>query len=257
MKIQSKLLVKAVLLGSVLAGVASVNVARAEEEKPFLTVSGTVGVYSDYRYRGASLNNKNPVVQGGITLTTAPGLYVGVWGSPADAAGGTEIDVTAGYSTTLGELVTVDGGIVGYLYPNDAQLGFGQLDYYELYASVSGTVGIFTPKLGINWGPSQKGIANGCTDCTGKRDNFYIYGNLTAGIPETPVKLSATLGYESGGFDYNPRGGKVDWSIGATADILGLTFGVSYIDSDAPATINGKGKDVTKGTILVSLVKAF
>ena len=73
------------------------------------------------------------------------------------------------------------------------------------------------------------------------RDNVYVYGDLGTAIPETPVSLSAHLGYSEGSLDYG-SGGYLDWSLGATASYDILTFGVAYVDTDLP---NVAGQDAS------------
>ena len=52
-------------------------------------VSGSVGVVSDYRYRGYSLSAGDPAVQASIAYDWARGAYAGVFASSADTAGDT------------------------------------------------------------------------------------------------------------------------------------------------------------------------
>ncbi|WP_288485175.1 TorF family putative porin, partial [uncultured Novosphingobium sp.] len=73
-----------------LAGVASLAAAYLASAAPALaqdaevkpiTVSGSVGIVSDYRFRGVSQSDKNLAVQGGITIAHESGFYIGTWGS--------------------------------------------------------------------------------------------------------------------------------------------------------------------------------
>ena len=54
--------------------------AQEEAEGP-VTVSGSVALVSDYRFRGVSQTDKGMAIQGGITATHESGAYVGAWGS--------------------------------------------------------------------------------------------------------------------------------------------------------------------------------
>ncbi len=70
---------------------------------PAVTISGSVGVVSDYKFRGISQTDGNFAVQGGITIAHQSGFYVSVWGSSIDdyvTVHGTahqELDLIAGY----------------------------------------------------------------------------------------------------------------------------------------------------------------
>jgi uncharacterized protein (TIGR02001 family) len=46
---------------------------------PDWTLAGSVAVQSDYRFRGISQSDKNPVPQGALNLTGPDGWYVGTW----------------------------------------------------------------------------------------------------------------------------------------------------------------------------------
>jgi uncharacterized protein (TIGR02001 family) len=67
----------------------------ADASGPF---SGGVSLTSDYRFRGYSLSDEEPALQGGLTLNLPQGVYLGVWGSSiADYAGADiEFDLMAG-----------------------------------------------------------------------------------------------------------------------------------------------------------------
>jgi len=188
-----------------------------------ITVSGGVAVVSDYRFRGVSLTNKDFAFQPTLTVSHESGLYVGVWGSNLAPNGGddVEVDLFAGFSG--GDGVTYDVGAIYYLYP-----GASGLNYVE-----------FAGKLGTTIGPAQLGATVAYVPSqnnTGNKDNIYIAGNLGVGIPGTPVSLSASLGLEDGAFGNN----KVDWSLGATAEVEGFTLGASYVDTNR--FIGGLGK---------------
>lgn len=240
------------LAAPLLLGAATAARAEDAKEESPVKVSGYFGIYSDYRFRGISLNNKKFTPQGSFTVSLKPGFYVTAWGSPNDLSGGTEIDVNGGFTNSYGP-ITYDVGAIGYIYPNGSVY-----NYYEIYGSLSTSLGPFTPKVGINWAPKQDGVAAGAVAGSTKRDNFYAYVGTTAAIPDTPVTLNAQIGFEGGAFDYRPTGTKTDWQVGASIAFKGMTLSANYIDSnaDAPSATVG-GKDLSKGTVVVSLVYSF
>jgi uncharacterized protein (TIGR02001 family) len=231
--------------------------AAAEEETKAVTISGSAAIVSDYRFRGISQTDKNFALQGSVTATHESGLYASVWGSSVDdyiAAGGDqELDLIAGFKKTFGG-TTLDVGGLYYYYPGSSQIlpGYNS-DFFEAYGSVAHTLGPVTAKLGANYAPSQSALDYGF----GNEDNFYLNGSLSAGIPNTPISLSAGVGrtftrsFLSGGIKYT------DWNVGATFTKGPLTLGVTYVDTNATGFNPISGKDIYKGGVLGTLTVSF
>src|SRR3546814_14699877 len=81
--------------------------------------------------------------------------------------------------------MTVDVGLLWYLYPDTTGT-----DYAEPYASVSGAFGPLEAKVGVAYAPDQ--------DAIGSDDNLYVFTDVSAAIPETPLTLKAHYGYTDG-----------------------------------------------------------
>ncbi|MEX6725464.1 TorF family putative porin [Parapedomonas caeni] len=211
---------KLALLASVTAGAFAAGAARAEEEGP-LSLTANASVTSDYRFRGVSLNQESVAFQGGMdlsyTITDAVSFFAGTWASTGDknTFGASEVDVYAGLTGSVSNIGWKLGGI-GYLYP-DAK----GLDYYEIQGEVNGEVGPATAALGIFYAPDQSNTTE---------DNWYVYTNVSYAIPETPVTLKASLGYEDGAFAYGDS--KLDWSIGASFAYKNFTLTAAYVDTN-------------------------
>lgn len=216
-----KLAASCVALGSIaMAAPAFAEDEAAEEEASGpIDVEVTLAAVSDYRFRGVSLSEKDPAFQPGITISHESGFYVGAWGSNiADNPGDDiEVDLFAGFSG--GEDVTWDVGATYYVYP-----GFSSANYVELIGKLGHTVGPAELGLMLGYTPSQ--------DNTGDQDNFYLGGNASVGIPNSPIKVNASLGFEDGAFGDN----KVDWSLGLSADVSGFTLGAAYVDTNRNGT---------------------
>ena len=119
---------------------------------------------------------------------------------------------------------TVDVGALYYVYPSTHT---GNSDYIEPYASIRHTFGPATAKIGAAYAPSQRSI--------GSNDNIYVYGELSSGIPGTPITLNSHLGYSDGSLAF--VGHYLDWTVGADVALgHNLTAGVKYVDTDLPAT---------------------
>jgi uncharacterized protein (TIGR02001 family) len=194
--------------------------AFAQEEQTAegpITVSGSVTVVSDYRFRGVSLSDKDFAVQPTITISHESGFYVGAWASNLAENSGddVEVDLYAGFSG--GEELTYDIGATYYLYP-----GVSSFNYVEFTGKLGSTYGPATVGVQLSYVPSQ--------DNTGNSDNIYFGTNAALAIPDSPITLTGSIGIEDGAFSAGDE--KVDWSIGANAAIQGFTLGIAYVDSN-------------------------
>lgn len=225
------------LVASCLISVASPAFAQ-EAEPSEIIVSGGATLVSDYRFRGISQSNKRPAIQGTFTVSHESGLYGTVWGSSVDdyiADNSAELDFVAGYRTTI-DGTTLDAGVTYYYYPNST---FPNSDFAEVYGSVAHTYGPLTGKIAAFYAPKQRALSVAGP----KEDNLYLSGDLSAGIPTTPITLNAHVGH-SFERSYLTFGEKyTDWSIGASYTWNSLTVGVSYVDTD---------KDIFNGTRNIS-----
>lgn len=218
--------IRGVLAATLLAGTAlAATPALADEaDAPSeFTVSGSAAITSQYRFRGISQSDNKPAAQASITISHESGFYISTWGSTTAGfqapsfvtPGGTEIDVYGGWAKDLGG-VKVDIGGYGYIYPNAPTLNI-----YEVYGSVAGTLGPVTAKVGLNYAPNQTNLAN---------DNIYVYGDLSGGIPGTPITLHGHLGYTDGSLAYIKN--YLDWSVGASVTWKNLTLDASVVGTN-------------------------
>ncbi len=244
----------ALLLAS--ASLVTSNAAFAqdaeEEAASPVTVTGSVGLVSDYRFRGVSLSGGDPAIQGGVTLTHESGFYAGAWASSIDD-GGTdiygdmELDIFGGWSGSVAEGIGIDIGLLYYAYPTNA--AGVDAEYFEPYATLSGTLGPVQAKLGAAYAWEQ--------DSLGGNDNLYLFTKLSAGIPNTPITMNAGLGYTDGALAPPLLAGTADdtgfdWTFGASATVLGnLTLGVAYTGVEGPS-IDGFTDDAIVGSLTVS-----
>ena len=203
-----------------------------------VTITGTAAIVSQYRFRGLSQSNNQPVVQGSMTVSHSSGLYVSVWGSSASSnhfvdspidIGGTEIDVYGGFAKELGGL-KVDVGVYGYIYPGSSKINFPaqSSNYYEVYGSLAKTLGPATAKVGVYYAPPQKVFNLSVYSPT--RNNTYVYGELSSGIPGTPFAVHGHLGHTGGGFDYVKQ--YLDYSVGASYTWKALTLDASLVGTN-------------------------
>ena len=220
-----------------------------EADSSSVTVTGSVGVVTDYRFRGVSLSGGDPALQGGATITHESGVYAGTWGSSIDDGGSdiygdVELDLFAGWSGSLSEAVGLDVGLLYYAYPTNA--AGVDAEYFEPYATLSSTFGPIQAKLGVAYAWEQ--------DSLGGNDNLYLFTKLSAGIPGTPITLNAGLGYTDGALAPPLLAGTADdtgfdWTVGASATVLGnVSLGVAYTGVEGPS-IDGFTDDAVVGSL--------
>lgn len=224
-----KFLTKA-CFGMLLAASAMSTPAFAQEEEaasgPF-TLSGGIAVTSDYRFRGISLSNEKVAVQPTLTVSHESGLYAGVWGSSlpdSDAYGKFELDLYAGFATEIASGTTADIGVTYYTYPGSHD-GGAPTDYFEGIGKLSHDIGPVSITGMVAYAPKQNSL--------GDEDNVYLNLGAGFGIPNSPVTLTAGVGYNDGSLGLvSPDGKYMDWSVGASFAASFATFSVQYIDTD-------------------------
>lgn len=240
-------------LVSFAAFAATPAMAQDEADDSPVKVTGSVTLVSDYRFRGISLSDGDPAIQGGITVTHDSGFYVGTWASSIDDLGSgvygdMELDVFGGWSGNVSEAVGLDVGLLYYAYPTNTA-GF-DAEYFEPYVTLSTTLGPVQAKLGANYAWDQ--------DALGGEDNLYLHTELSSAIPNTPITLNAHLGYADGVQAPPFLAGTADksgfdWSLGASATVLGsLTASISYVSSEGPSINN-----FTDDAVVFSLGASF
>ncbi|WP_157215585.1 TorF family putative porin [Flavisphingomonas formosensis] len=243
-------------LSAVALAAALATPAFADDDNLGLTINGGATVVSDYRFRGISQTNKHFAIQGTLTISHTSGFYVSTWGSSIDdyVANGSdqEIDLIAGYKKTFSG-VTVDGGVLYYYYPGSGGINS---DFVEPYFSVSGAIGPVTGKVGVAYAPKQHAIAWDHE----RDDNLYAYAELSGAIPGTPLTIGTHLGVNKGR-SFLTAGLKdyVDWNVNVSYTWKNLTFGVTYVDTDAPKDrfVSFTGRDVAKAGFLGSIGVSF
>jgi uncharacterized protein (TIGR02001 family) len=182
--------------------------ASAQED---VELSANAGLVSDYRFRGISLSDRNPAVQGGLDLE-GEHFFAGTWASTiAETAGAdVEVDLYAGLQGSVGELVWT-AAANAYLYPG----GEGQ-DYVEVIATGERSFGRVTLGIEAALAPRQANV---------EEANRYI-GASSALDVGGGWTVSARGGFENGFYK-----SKWDWEIGAHYTVGSVTGSFVFVDS--------------------------
>ncbi len=276
-------------LPAILISSAGIAPAAAQDTAPPapITVSGSAGITSDYRFRGVSQTDKEMAVQAGLTIVHESGFYIGTWASNLSGWGtfggaNMELDLIGGFKTKFVGGTNLDVGLTWYVYPGGAD----KTDFAEPYVKLSGTAGPATWLAGVAYAPKQQALGRwyntGADAAAGvynnpgaKDDNLYLWGDTALAIPGTPLTAKAHLGYSDGnpGLGPNatsvaPTGKYLDWSLGVDAVWKNLTLNVSYVDTDiskreaqrlSPSFTKGQdgAGSIADGAIVASLTASF
>ncbi len=94
-----------------------------------VTVSGNLGLYSQYVFRGMTQTAHKPALQAGVELVHPTGLYAGLWGSNVAwlqdyqgyRTGSLELDIYGGWRGNVDNSLSYDLGVIRYNYPVDVR----------------------------------------------------------------------------------------------------------------------------------------
>ena len=238
------------------------------------TPSANVSLVTDYLYRGISQSGTNPAIQGGFDLAHSSGLYIGAWGSsisftgdaggtagttrtaPNSANAGLELDIYGGYKGAAGP-VAYDVGFLRYNYPGTYAAGVTKPDTNEIYGAA--TYSIVTAKLSYCLG-DLFGVANA-------KGSTYLDISASYPIADTGITVGAHYGkqtYKGSTADSLKNAGTdptySDYKLSVTKDFSGYVVGAAYSKTNAKSGgfyTNPQGKDLGRGTAVLSLSRAF
>ena len=238
-----------------LAGLLLPATAHAQDTRPpaALSVEGAIAVVSDYRFRGISLSDGHAAAQGTLTARHSSGVYAGAWASTLDGFGelggsNLELDLYIGARRPIAG-GTLDVGLLYYAYPGSSG---GDFEFFEPYASFSRSYGPVTAKLSAAFAPAQGAL--------GGNSNLHVAADLSIALSGTPITLRARGGRSQGDTPLSPTGGYFEWLLGADIVWRGLTFGLTYVDTDlsAPDALTvGATRAIVAPTLVVSLTAGF
>lgn len=277
----------AVMSGIPAMASAQTAAPAAAAPTPEHTITGNVGLFSEYRFRGISQTFAKPAIQGGFDYSHASGIYLGNWNSNVNSgagfpAGNIEMDFYGGWKKSWNDW-GLDVGFIYYYYPGtDANAASGttfvnpktgaihngKVDNKEIY--IGGSWKWLSAKYYYSVGdyfslPGTKG--SNYLDVSATYDMGDGWG-LVGHFGSFRLKNWST-GTDATHANYS------DWKFGVTKDLGGWVFGASYIDTNskgscnlanpgfycfantAPVNAGSKFKDAGKGVVVVSVSKSF
>jgi uncharacterized protein (TIGR02001 family) len=260
--------------------------AAAEPASPH-TLTGNLGLFSSYRFRGIDQTFGQPALQGGIDYSHESGIYVGNWNSNVSsgagfAEGNLEMDFYGGWKKAFGDFGLDLGGIY-YYYPGSEAGPLSYLNSKNVSQSAGGTVHNGELYVAGSWKFITLKYNYAITDYFKLPDSKGTsYLDLSAnydlgdgwGINAHVGHLYASkfkYAYTSGSDDIS----YTDWKLGVTKDISGWVLGLAYVDTNAAGdcgsaefycfsnslnasgALGSKTKDAGRGIAVLSVSKTF
>lgn len=249
---------------SVAAALAVPAMASAQQSPHSL--SGNIGIFSQYIFRGASQTDAKPALQGGFDYAHSSGLYAGTWASNIswleDAAAYTssslEWDFYGGYKGSLVGDLGYDVGLLYYYYPGRVIAPAVKADTLEGYGALSWKW--LSAKFSYSLDNKTFGVAN-------SRGTYYL--DFTATYPLTD-KFSVVGHYGIQKFKGNTAAASndsfasfKDWKMGVSYALpRDFTLGAFYTGTDMSTAqtafyTNPAGRFLGKDALTVYLQKTF
>jgi uncharacterized protein (TIGR02001 family) len=279
---------KSILTVSVVAALAAPGLAAAQAPaapaSPH-TLTGNVGLFSEYRFRGIDQTFGKPALQGGFDYAHSSGFYAGNWNSSINEGAGfpggsLEMDFYGGFKKSFGDF-GFDVGAIYYFYPGTDASSTIQYTPFNTNSSTaaSGTIDNKEVYIGASWKFLSLKYYHALDDYFGmpgsKGTNYIDLGatwdlgngwGVNGHVGQLKFKGVANADY-------------TDWKLGVTKDVGGYVFGLAYLDTNAKgncsngefycfgngtfdaastnALFSSKTKDAGDSTIVFSVSKSF
>lgn len=184
--------------------------ASAQSIPPDTAITGSVSLVSDYRFRGVSLSDRGPALQGGIEIAHS-GWYAEAWASTLRTSGGPsgELDLSVGKR----------GKVHGFTY-SITSTGYvfdGEPVYFEFRSTLGHALAGARVEAEFSYAPAQSSVS----------DNSYLGAKLIAPIGAA-IALHAQGGREHSAF----FGKKFDWEVGAGWSQGPFTFVLAMVGAE-------------------------
>ncbi|MCJ8162981.1 TorF family putative porin [Acinetobacter zhairhuonensis] len=247
--------VQKLLTASLFVCSASAFAADANETAaPVISVTGSMTMATDYRFRGMSMSNNDPAVQGALNFVHKSGAYLSLWASNADvgAGGNVEADFFVGYILPITEKSFLDFNYADVNYPGtikEYHTDFSEFGVNYNHSDLVTAGDYFT--AGVFYSP-EFAFKSGQELYLNTTYKFPIYNSikLISGLGYTKMEDNELFATAFGGDgrqdDY------FDYKIGFGAEVLGLNSELLWIDNN----IDSDAK-IMKGSLVFSVAKQF
>jgi uncharacterized protein (TIGR02001 family) len=236
--------------------------AQAAAPQPDYTLTGNLGIGSDYRFRGFTQTDYQPTIQGGVDFAHKSGLYLGNWNSNVSSTlyngAPIEMDFYGGWKTTI-EGFGLDLGVIYYYYPGSGEYvpSFEPKNFEAYIGGSWGPVSAkyfysFTNFFGLE-APGVDTKGSQYVDLTGTFDLGGGFG-IVAHAGYQKVKNYKALGSKDDAvWDYKLGG---TWDVAGSGWVLGA-FWVGTSEKDFFATAENPPRGAGKSSFLASVAKTF
>jgi len=209
----------------------SLPVLAEDAPTPEHTLTGNLGLFSSYRFRGIDQTFGKPALQGGFDYTHASGFYAGNWNSNISSGAGypegnLEMDFYGGYKASFGDF-GIDVGGLYYYYPgtdlnitNGGKTNTGRVDNTEIY-------------LAATWKFLSLKYSHAISDY------FAVPDSKGTGYLDLSANYDLGDGWGINGhvghlnFRNVTNGSYTDWKLGVSKDLSGWVVGAAYVDTNA------------------------
>jgi len=189
-------------------------------------VSGSVTLMSDNRFRGISLSDRRPALQGEVAYDHASGLYAGAVASTVRIEGADSslsAEAYAGFVHALSQRASLDFGAAGYFYPDSTS--FGSNNNGEVY--VGGALDRVYARLHYSDDYFGRDVRTVYAEINGSLDLSDTFG------------LVAHVGYLDRLDQASARPGSApstqwDARIGLVTELAGLNLALSVVGTNVP-----------------------
>ncbi|MFK8332561.1 TorF family putative porin [Pseudomonas sp. BJa5] len=219
------------------------------------SLSGSLGVYSEYRSRGLSQTLGDPAAQATATLLhNDTGLYAGAWTSNVDFGYDLktrqELDYYAGWFYPINDNVSLDTGYVKYTYPKESRLNMSE--WYSMLTVYGFKAALYYSSDAAIGGREEQ-------------STLYSYVGYAAQLPyETGLEVRYGVNdYKDSVWVDNSGSGRDsyrEWEVRLTRTMLGLEWTASYVDTDLSKAecLDYSGfDDLCSATLVVGASKKF
>ncbi len=239
------LIALAVAAGFVAPAFAQTAAPAAPEAKSPHTITGNIGLFTSYRFRGIDQTFGKPALQGGIDYSHESGFYAGNWNSNVSSgagypSGNLEMDFYGGWKGAFGDF-GVDVGVLHYYYPGSSARTLSNSNHKHTSARSGGTVNNTELYVAGSWKfitlkysyalsdyfelPDSQGTSYLDLSANYDLGNGWGINGHVGHLYANDYTYEFTTGSRSISY--------TDWKVGVTKDIDGWIFGLSYVDTNA------------------------